>query len=41
MDREHLGRRNSKYLGYTGGEAARPTVRKIDEGLTPVIAKAK
>jgi hypothetical protein len=27
---EHICRRNSKYLGCTTGEAARPTVRKVD-----------
>jgi hypothetical protein len=27
---EHMARRNSKYLGYTAGEMARPAVRKAD-----------
>jgi hypothetical protein len=26
---EHVARRNSKYLGYTAGEVARPAVRKV------------
>ena len=30
MDCEHMARRNSKYLGYTTGEVARPAVRKVD-----------
>jgi hypothetical protein len=30
MDREQMARRNSKDLGYTAGEAARPTVRRVD-----------
>ena len=29
-DREHVARRNSKYLGYTNGEVPRPAVRKVD-----------
>lgn len=31
----HTARRNSKSLGYTAGEVARPTIRKIDYGLPP------
>ena len=27
---EHMARRNSKYLGYTAGEVARPAVREAD-----------
>jgi hypothetical protein len=27
---EHMGRRNSKYLGYITGEVARPAVRRVD-----------
>ena len=30
MDHEHMARRNSKGLGNTAGEAARPAVRKED-----------
>jgi hypothetical protein len=30
MDRDHVARRNSKSLGNTTGEAARPAVRKVD-----------
>jgi hypothetical protein len=30
MDHECMVRRNSKCLGNTAGEAARPAVRKID-----------
>ena len=29
-DHEHMTRRNSKYLGYTAGEVARPGVRRVD-----------
>jgi hypothetical protein len=29
MDHEHMAVRNSKYLGYTAGEVARPAVRKV------------
>jgi hypothetical protein len=29
MDHEPVARRNSKYLGYTAGEAARSAVRKV------------
>jgi hypothetical protein len=27
---EHMARRNSKYLGHTTGEVARPAARKVD-----------
>ena len=30
MNHEHMVRRNSNYLGYTAGKAARPAVRKAD-----------
>ena len=30
MDEDHMVRRNSKYLGYTAGEVARPAVREAD-----------
>jgi hypothetical protein len=30
MDYEHMTRENSKYLGYTAGEAARLAVRRVD-----------
>ena len=30
MDSEHVARRNSKYLGYTTGEVARPAVSRVD-----------
>lgn len=36
---ERLARRNSKYLGLTTGEAARPALRKVDWGDPPVIVK--
>ena len=29
MAHKHMARKNSKYLGYTTGEVARPTVRKV------------
>lgn len=28
--REHMARKNSKYLGYTTGEVARPTDRRVE-----------
>ena len=28
----HMARRNSKYLGDTAREAARPAVRRVDRG---------
>jgi len=34
MGHEHMGRRNSKYLGYTAGEVARPSIRRVDWGLS-------
>ena len=30
LHHEGIWRRNSKDLGYTAGEAARPTVRRVD-----------
>jgi hypothetical protein len=30
MDCEHVAGRNSKYLGYTAGEGARPAVIRVD-----------
>jgi hypothetical protein len=30
MDREHMARRHSKYLGFAIGEVVSPAVRKID-----------
>jgi hypothetical protein len=38
---EHVARRNSKNLGYTTGEVARPAFRKKILNLFPVIVKAK
>lgn len=32
MNHEHTARRNSKSLGNTAGQAARPAVRKVDWG---------
>lgn len=45
MDHEHVARRNSKDLGYTAGEVARPSVRKVEKKgalpQPPAIVKAK
>jgi hypothetical protein len=30
MDEDHMVRRNSKFLGYTAREVARPAVRRVD-----------
>lgn len=30
VDHECVARRNNKYLGYTGEEVARPTVRRVE-----------
>ena len=30
MDHEPVARRNSKYLGYTAGEVAKPAVSRAD-----------
>jgi hypothetical protein len=47
MDHKHMARRDSKYLGYTAREIARPADRRVDSPspallpLPPVTVKAK
>jgi hypothetical protein len=39
---EHMARRNSKYLGYSPWEVARPVIKRVIRGdSTLVIVKAK
>ena len=30
MDHEHMAKRNSKYLGYTNEEVAKPAIRRVN-----------